>query len=367
MKLPKLKIGQLITDLPIVQGGMGVRVSLASLASAVANEGGIGTISGLGLGDITGSYKQFESTSVEKLKQEIKQAIDSSRNGLLAVNIMAAIRNAQQLVQTAVESGIKIVVFGAGLPMKLPEWVTDPSVNLVPIISSSRVSELILRAWKRRFGRTVDAFILEGPLAGGHLGYTRQQLDDPESVLLEKTLPAVLESLKPYEDSFGKKIPVIAAGGIYSGKDIARMLALGASGVQLGTRFVCTEECGVSPEFKQQYLDSTEEDIQIVDSPVGMPGRAIRNKFLERLDMDSPSKIKCPFRCLTACKMKEARYCIARALFNSYYGNIDEGLVFCGSNAYRVNKIVKVKELFQELVYELKAAISSEQAIPAFA
>ncbi|MCP4202528.1 MAG: nitronate monooxygenase [bacterium] len=357
MELPKLQIGNLIAEVPIVQGGMGVRVSLASLATAVANEGGIGTISSMGLGDLRLAGKEFETRSREALIREIHKA-ESLTSGILAVNVMGALSNAADLVRAAIEGGIRLIVFGAGLPMKLPAIAESPDVNLVPIISSSRVATLIMRAWKKRYDRTVDAFIIEGPLAGGHLGYSREQLEHPEDCSLEKSLGEVLEAIKPYEDDWGRKIPIIVAGGIYDGKDIDRMLSLGASGVQMGTRFVCTSECGAAAEFKQAYLDAKEEDIAIVKSPVGMPGRAIYNRFLKTIDEKGRQKIKCAYRCLTSCKIKDAKYCIAQALLNSVSGDVDRGLIFCGTNAFRVDKIVSVKALFQELLSGWQVAVA---------
>lgn len=355
MKIPKLEIGSISANIPIVQGGMGVRVSLASLASAVANQGGIGTISCVGLGDIKALADKYERTSREALVNEIRKA-RSMTDGHLAVNIMGVLSNADDLIKTSIQEGIKMIVFGAGLPIKLPALVQDPSVNLVPIISSARVAEFILRLWDKRYERIADGLILEGPLAGGHLGFSAEQLEHPEDYSLEKLLPEVLEAIIPYEDKYGKKIPVITGGGIYNGKDIARMLSLGASGVQMGTRFVCTEECDVSQQFKQAYLEAEEEDIVIIKSPVGMPGRAINNRFLKDLEVKGKLKINCPYRCLTACKVKTARYCIALALLNSYLGDVDHGLIFCGQNAYLVDKIVTVKELIQELLCELEEA-----------
>jgi nitronate monooxygenase len=355
MEIPKLQIGSISANIPIVQGGMGVRVSLASLASAVANQGGIGTITSIGLGDIKAPADKYERTSREALANEIRKA-RSMTNGHLAVNFMSVLSNVNDLIKISIQEGIKIIVFGAGLPTKLPALVQDPSVNLMPIISSARVAEFILRTWDKRYERTTDGLILEGPLAGGHLGFSAEQLEHPEDFSLEKLLPEVLEVIKPYEDKYEKKIPVIAAGGIYSGKDIARIISLGASGVQMGTRFVCTEECDVSQQFKQAYLEAKEEDIVIIKSPVGMPGRAINNRFLKDLEVKGKLKINCPYRCLTACKVKTARYCIALALLNSYFGDVDHGLIFCGQNAYRVDKIITVKELIQELLRELKEA-----------
>ena len=355
MEIPKLRIGSFTSDIPIIQGGMGVRVSLASLSSAVANEGGIGTISSIGLGDIEASKREYERISREALIKEIRKA-KSKTDGHLAVNFMGVLSNVNDLIKSSIDEGIKMIVFGAGLPMKLPDLVNDPGVNLVPIISSARVAELILRIWDKRYKRTADGFILEGPLAGGHLGFSEEQLEHLQEYSLEKLLPEVLECIKPYEDKYARKIPVITAGGIYDGKDIARMLSLGASGVQMGTRFVCTKECGVSSEFKQAYLDAKEEDIVIIKSPVGMPGRAIRNEFLKDLEVKEKLKIKCPYRCLTICQVDKAQYCVALALVNSYFGDVKHGLIFCGQNAYRINKIITVKELIQELLSGLKAA-----------
>ena len=355
MKIPKLQIGSLSASIPIVQGGMGVRVSLAPLAAAVANQGGIGTISSIGLGDIKASADEYVRTAKEALANEIRKA-KSLTDGHLAINFMGVLSNINDLIKISVKEGIKIIVFGAGLPTKLPALVPDPSVNLVPIVSCARAAGLILRTWDRRYNRITDALILEGPLAGGHLGFSAEQLEHIEDFSLEKLLPEVLEVIKPYEDKYGKKIPVITAGGIYDGKDIARMLSLGASGVQMGTRFVCTEECNVSQQFKQAYLDAREEDIVIIKSPVGMPGRAIYNKFLKDLEVKGKLKITCPYRCLTVCKIETAKYCIALALLNSYFGDVDNGLIFCGQNAHRVDKIVTVKELIDELLSELKEA-----------
>ena len=360
MNFPKLQIGNLIADVPIVQGGMGVKVSLSSLASAVANEGGIGTISSIGLGDVNIAAKDYEATSREALIEEIRKA-KSMTNGHLAINIMGVLSNSEDLVTTSVKEGIKIIVFGAGLPTKLPRLVEDPDVNLVPIISSARGAELVLRSWAKRYNRTANGFILEGPLAGGHLGFSQEQLETIDDFKLEAILPEVVEAVNPYEDQFGQKIPIIAGGGVYTGKDIAKMLSLGASGVQMGTRFVATTECDVSPEFKQAYLDAKEEDIVITKSPVGLPGRAIRNNFLKEIEEKGKQKIKCNYRCLTTCKIDDAKYCIAKALLNSHEGDVEHGLIFCGQNAYRVNEIVSVKELIGELTAELEKEYTLER------
>ncbi|MCJ7680434.1 MAG: nitronate monooxygenase family protein [Candidatus Aminicenantes bacterium] len=355
MKIPTLQIGSITASVPIIQGGMGVRVSLSSLAAAVAEEGAIGTISSIGLGDKDASTTDYEKVSREALEREIRKA-RTMTDGHLAVNFMGVLSNVDDLISASVREGIKIIIYGAGIPAKLPSLVTDESVNLVPIVSSDRVTELILRSWDKRYERIPDALVLEGPLAGGHLGFSAEQLEEPENYSLDVLLPTILECIKPYEDKYGKKIPVIVGGGIYTGADIARVLKAGASGVQMGTRFVCTEECGVSDEFKQAYLDAKEEDIVIIKSPVGLPGRAINNAFLKKLEKVDKIRFKCPYRCLTACKVATAKYCIADALVNAYFGDMDNGLIFCGQNAYRINEITTVKKLIAELMDGVREA-----------
>jgi NAD(P)H-dependent flavin oxidoreductase YrpB (nitropropane dioxygenase family) len=354
MKIPSLDIGDIHVPFPLIQGGMGVRVSLARLAAAVANEGGIGTIASVGLGDIEESKADFDNVSRNALIYEIRRA-KSMTDGPVAVNIMGVLSNARDLVETSVREGIKLIVSGASLPLKLPEMVDDATVKLLPIISSARAADLILRTWDRRYAKTADAVILEGPLAGGHLGFSFEQLRQPEKYSLSVLLPEVLAAVKPFEEKYRRKIPVVAGGGIFTGADIARMLQAGAAGVQMATRFVCTEECEVSREFKQAYLDSREEDIVLIQSPVGLPGRAIHNQFLRNLENDTADRLKCPYRCLTTCDIAKARYCIAQALASAYKGDMDKGLVFCGQNAFRVNKIVTVKELVAELRAEIEA------------
>lgn len=354
MKIPPLEIGNIKVPLPIIQGGMGVRVSLARLAAAVCNEGGIGTIAAVGLGDIEAAKDDFEGACRGALIRELRRA-RSLTDGPIAVNILGVLSNAKDLIQTSAREGAKFIVSGASLPLRLPEMIDDETVNLLPIISSGRAAHIVLQTWEKRYRRTADAVVLEGPLAGGHLGFSMEQLQEPEKYSLDVLLAEVLEAVKPFEDRFGRKIPVVAAGGIYTGADIARMLQAGASGVQMATRFVCTYECEVAAEFKQAYLDSKKEDIVLIKSPVGLPGRAIRNQFLRNLDAGKLERIKCPYRCLATCDVAKAHYCIALALINAYQGDMDKGLVFCGQNAYRVDKIVSVKELIAELKAEIEA------------
>ena len=348
-KLPALKIGDFTVDPPIIQGGMGVRVSRANLAAAVANEGGVGVIAGVGLGkfeDLPG--KEFVSVNDTALRDEIRKARSMMTRGVLGVNLMVALSNYEELVSTSVEEGIDVIISGAGLPLDLPKYTEGKNVALVPIVSSARALKIIAGKWKRNFNKLPDAVVVEGAKAGGHIGFDTDEVIEGRTVPLEDLITEVVE----YASTFDPKIPVIAAGGVFDGKDIAKFIKLGASGVQMGTRFVCTDECDVHQNFKQAYIDATEEDLVIIKSPVGMPGRVIKNKFVEAVLKGKTTPAACNFRCLRSCDPKKAPYCIAKALANAAEGNLDEGFVFAGSNAYRCNEIVSVKHLMDELVAE---------------
>jgi NAD(P)H-dependent flavin oxidoreductase YrpB (nitropropane dioxygenase family) len=359
-RIPSLRIGDLEAKIPVIQGGMGVGVSLSGLASAVGNAGGVGVIATPGIG-------QFEpdvhSNPVEAnrraLRREILQA-RSQTKGLIGVNVMVALSDFGGLIQCSVDAGANVVLLGAGLPTSLPESLPLDDLDkiatkFIPIVSSARAADLVFKTWKKRYNHVPDAVVVEGPMAGGHLGFKREQIFDPDYAL-EKILPPVLEAIKPYEDQSGRQIPVIAAGGIYTGKDIYDIMQLGASGVQMGTQFVTTHECDASPAFKQAYLDCKEEDIIIINSPVGLPGRAIRGNFFDRVMAGVKEKFKCEWKCLRSCDFKKVPYCIAQALTNAKKGLLDEGFAFAGANAYRADKIVSVQELIDKLVEEYIAA-----------
>jgi len=351
MKLPDLVIGDLKINPPIIQGGMGVRVSTASLASAVSNEGALGVIASVGLGeegkeDMT--YKERSKIAFREMIKETKRLT----NKKFGVNIMYALTNYDDLVNVAVEEEVGAIMTGAGLPLHLPALTKNSTTKLIPIVSSARAADIILRAWLKRYQRLPDAFIVEGPLAGGHLGFSYSEAIGIEQIFLEDIVREVLSLVKGYEKLQKKKIPIIAAGGIFTGTDIVRMLKLGASGVQMATRFVCTKECNVSEKYKEAYLKCKEEDIVVILSPAGMPARVIKNKFVERIQRGEKMKFECPFKCLKSCDLYSANYCIAQALVNAYRGNLDEGFAMCGVNACRLRKIVSVKELISELVEE---------------
>lgn len=362
--MPILAIGDLKVQKPIVQGGMGVGISLAGLASAVSNEGGIGVISSIGLGHLfpQPGHNIIEGSKIALCK-EIKKARQKT-NGVLGLNIMFAVSDFDEIIRTALEEAIDIIFIGAGLPLKIPdtltlEYLQNVKTKIIPIVSSSRALNVIFKTWQKKFNHVPDAVVLEGPLAGGHLGFKRSQIGDPD-YSLENLLPEVIAALEPFRQIFGKHIPVIAAGGIFSGVDIYRMIQLGADGVQMGTRFVATHECDASTEFKMQYLKCKGEDIGIIQSPVGLPGRSIINQFLRDVEADKKKPFKCQFKCLKTCDFKTAPYCIAIALMNARCGRFDSGFAFCGHNASKINQIISVKELMNTLQKEYEMGSQSD-------
>ncbi len=353
--LKNLKIGDLTIRLPIIQGGMGVGISLSSLASAVANEGGIGVIATAGIGMNEPDFsRNFLKANIRALRKEIRKARELTK-GILGVNIMVALSNYGDMVRTAIEEGIDIIFSGAGLPLNLPQFNGTIKTKLVPIVSSARAAGIIAKKWSEKYNRLPDAVVVEGPMAGGHLGFREQMIYDPE-YSLEKLVPEVIKVLKPFEERYEKPIPVIAGGGIYTGEDIYRFFQLGASGVQMATRFVTTHECDASAKFKQTYVDSRKEDIVIIKSPVGMPGRAIKNRFLDEVSQGKKKPFKCPYHCIITCDYKNSPYCIALALVNAQKGNLTHGFAFAGENAYRAKGIIPVKELIETLIEEYKNA-----------
>ena len=354
MKIKPLKIGDLIAKVPIVQGGMGVGISLSNLAGNVALNGGIGVLSGVEMGfSEPDFYKDKKTANLRALKHHIKRAKEISKGGIIGINIMAVLNNFEEIVKESVREKIDIIFSGAGLPLNLPELTKGSNTKIVPIVSSDRAAKLICKTWDKRYNVAPDAIVVEGPLAGGHLGFSREEIEDP-SKKLELLLPGVLEAIKPFEEKYGRKIPVIAAGGIKDGKDIAELLKLGASGVQLGSRFAATFECDANEAFKNYYIDAKEEDIVLIDSPVGLVGRAINDNFIEEAKAGNRKPIKCVTNCLKPCKPDEVPYCIANALISAQKGNLNSGFVFAGANAHLIDKIVSVKELMDKLVSEIE-------------
>lgn len=350
MKLPELKIGNLTAKLPIIQGGMGVGISLSRLATSVANEGGIGIISGVQIGFREPDFiKNTLEANLRILESEIKLAKTNAKQGIIGINFMVAMQNYDILVKKAVECGIDLIISGAGLPLELPSLVKGSNTKIAPIVSSAKAASLICRMWDKKDNVAPDAIVVEGPLAGGHLGFSNEDLISGNTPQLEDILLEVIKVVKPFEKKYNKHISIIAAGGIYDGYDIARLIELGADGVQMGTRFIPTEECDAHLNYKLAHINSVKEDIQIVMSPVGMPGRAIINPLMRRDEMNK----HCYYKCLRSCKPKEIPYCISGALLNAASGNVDEGLLFSGAYGYRSTKIQTVKELMNELKIEM--------------
>jgi nitronate monooxygenase len=356
-KMPRLTIGKKTASLPVVQGGMGVGISLSSLAASVAAQGGVGVIAANGIGMIEPDYyEDGRAANIRAMRAELRKA-RAKTTGLVGVNIMVAANDFQQLLETCIEEKADALFLGAGLPIRnIPvARIRSAGVMVIPIVSSGRAAELIFKYWEKNYSDVPDAVVVEGPLAGGHLGFKVEKLQDADQ-RLEVLVPQVIAALAPFAETFGKKIPVIAAGGIFSGEDILKFLQLGAQGVQMATRFVATDECDADRRFKEAYVACRPEDIAIIKSPVGLPGRAIRNRFLDNAAAGVRNVKRCAWRCLEQCDIKHADYCISVALDNARRGLLDQGFAFCGANAHRVDRIVPVAELLNSLKHEYETA-----------
>ncbi len=354
--MKSFNIGDLRIPVPIIQGGMGIGISLSGLASAVANMGGIGVISTVGIGLIgnkrTTGYKQ---SNIDAIREEIRKARELTK-GVLGVNIMSVITNFSDMVKTTIEEGIDVIFSGAGLPLDLPKYLGEGiKTKLVPIVSSARAAIIIITKWKQNFNYLPDAFVVEGPKAGGHLGFKANELQN-EGNRLENLISDVLKVTREIKEKFNKDIPVIAAGGIFSGDDMFQIMKQGATAVQLGTRFIATEECDASVEFKNVIINAREEDIQIIKSPVGMPGRSVFNQFLQEANEGKRRPEFCRNHCIKSCNPKTTSYCILEALLAAYQGNLKDGFVFTGANAGSVKEMSTVSRVFAELKEEYQKA-----------
>ena len=329
---------------------MGIGISLSGLAAAVANMGGIGVISSVGIGFLDKKPNlSLRKSHIEALRSEIRKSREKS-NGVIGVNIMTVLTNFSDMVKTSVEEGIDIIFSGAGLPLDLPKYLSRGSkTKLVPIVSSARAASIISHKWKQNYDYLPDAFVVEGPKAGGHLGFKAEDLNDVK-YSLENLVSQVLEVTEEITKKYRQMIPVIAAGGIYSGKDMFRIMKRGASAVQLGTRFIATRECDASPDFKKAIMRAKTKDIKIIKSPVGVPGRTIFNQFLSEADKGKRRPASCQYNCIKTCDPKDTSFCIASALLEAYRGNLASGFAFTGSNAGLVTKISTVKNVIRELI-----------------
>ncbi|MEA3329471.1 MAG: nitronate monooxygenase [Nanoarchaeota archaeon] len=328
--LPRFKIGNL--EINLIQGGMGVGISLRNLASAVANCGGAGTIASVGIGSLKGYEKSYIKSNQDAFRDEIR-ATRSMSKGVIGVNVMYALTDYENLVNVAVEENVDFISSGAGMVKNLPKLVGNKDICLIPIVSDIRGASMITRAWKR-YGKVPDAIIVEGPDAGGHLGFKYEDLVNNTAPSLEKIAKEVIDFANDSKN-FRNPVPVILAGGIYTGQDIGEAYEWGAKGVQMATRFVTTHECDASNKFKLAYLNSHKEDIQIIKSPVGMPGRAIINPFLREIRGGEKTEINCEYNCLKTCNPSKSPYCIANALVNAQRGKLEKGFAFAGKKAYR--------------------------------
>lgn len=342
-----MKIRTKVLRLPIIQGGMGVGVSLSGLAGHVASCGAMGTISSVNAGYADGEFLTNPvKANLKALAGEIHKAKEiAGGNGLVAVNIMTAVSHYEETCRCAVEAGADAIISGAGLPLTLPEYTRGSDTLCAPIVSSGRAARLLIRHYRKHYDCFPDFLLIEGSRAGGHLGFSAEELEDHTAKTNEEILRDVLAE--------AGDIPVFVAGGVFDGADMARMIGLGAAGVQIATRFIATDECDASDVFKQMIVHAKEEDIRIIKSPVGMPARAIDSPLLKRLDAgETFPPLRCS-GCLTACPRNASiPYCISRALIEAVKGNPEDGLFFAGSNAGRVDRIVPVRELIDEIMKE---------------
>ncbi len=349
-----LKLGDKTSKYPIIQGGMGVGVSMHNLAGNVSKEGGIGIISTADIGYQEEDFnKNPMGANLRAIGKEIKLARKiAGEDKILGVNIMVALKNYSEIVKECVKQKIDLIISGAGIPKELPQYVKGTKTKIAPIVSSLRCCKLIVKHWRSKYNYVPDMIIIEGPEAGGHLGFRNEELLEGNKPTLENITEEVVDYISEIEKETNKEIPVISAGGIWDGKDIKKFLDLGAKGVQMATRFVATDECDASIEFKQAYVNAKQEDIKIIKSPVGMPGRALYNNFIKMTE-ESKCKINRCYGCIKTCDVANTPYCITKALIDSVKGRINDGLVFCGSNVHKVKEIVSVHTLMQELVSEM--------------
>jgi len=361
MEFKSFKIGKHIIEKPIVQGGMGVGISWDKLAGNVSLEGGLGVISSVGTGvyqnrkyadKVLKDMRPSEADnfySKKALNAIFKNAREICGDRPLACNVLYASVDYDRIAKDACEAGADMIITGAGLPLTMPEATKDyPDVALIPIVSTAKALRILCRRWKKTHNRLPDAVVVEGPLSGGHQGFKYDECFLAENQL-EVILPPVIEEAKNWGN-----IPVIAAGGIWDHDDIAKMIELGADAVQMGTRFIGTEECDAHENFKQVILDAKEEDIKLLKSPVGYPARGVRTNLQKMIEEHTAPKIACVSNCVAPCnrgvEAKEVGYCIADRLSDAYDGNKESGLFFTGSNGYRLNEIITVKSLMNKLM-----------------
>ncbi len=345
---------------PIIQGGMGVGVSLGNLAGHVALEGGMGVISSVNPGYRDPEFnKRPMEVNKKAFRNEIRKAKEIAKgNGKIAVNIMVATSSYNDMVQIAVEEKVDAIISGAGLPTTLPEFIKDSDTMGAPIVSSGKAAKLLCKVWDNRFEMVPDFFVIEGYQAGGHLGFKREDIESGNVKELDEILLEVLLEIAPYEEKYARKIPVFVAGGVFDGADMARLMKAGASGVQIATRFILTEECDASLRYKEIMRDAKEEDIVLVKSPVGMPGRALKSPLIQQVEKGIKFPATICNNCIKECEKGERiPYCISKALVDAANGIWETGLFFCGAKLGQMNCITTVKEVINEMMTSYQKAI----------
>ena len=352
MELHALKIKNKTARLPIIQGGMGVGISRSGLAGAVAKAGGVGMISSAQIGyDEPDFENDVRGCNIRAIRKHVRLAKQQADGGLVGVNVMVALTHYAEHVRAAAEAGADLIVCGAGLPVSLPELVRDTDTAIAPIVSSWKAASVLLRMWDKKYKRTADLLVVEGPQAGGHLGFSREQLMDIPALSFDREIQKIVREKRIYEEKYGVSIPVAAGGGIYDRADVEHMMELGVDGVQIATRFVATVECDASPAYKQAYIDAARQDVAIIASPVGMPGRALRNGFIRQMEQGHTEVRRC-FGCIRNCDPEHTPYCITQALISAVKGDLEHGLIFCGASVDRIRELTTVAALMQELTGE---------------
>ena len=348
--MKNLKIGNKTTSVPLIQGGMGVGISLGRLAGSVAKAGGVGVISTAQIGYREPDFhRNTEQANLRAIEKEMQKAREISPDGIIGYNVMTALREQESHVRAAVRAGADIIFSGAGIPATLPEYVEGSSTKIAPIVSTARSAQVVLKYWDRKYHRTADLVVVEGPLAGGHLGFSKEELDGWKPGAYEEEFRGIREVMKTYEKKYHCQIPLVAAGGIWDAHKVEEMENLGADAVQVATRFISTEECDADIRYKEAFLQAKEEDISIVKSPVGMPGRAILNPFMKRvMEGERISHSPC-HRCLEGCRPGEIPYCITDSLIAAARGDVEHGLLFCGACGWKAEKIETVEEVVASL------------------
>lgn len=344
------RVGEKEVRLPLIQGGMGVGISLGNLAGAVAAEGGVGIISTAQIGFREPDFdRNPEAANRRAIEKEMKRARDISPDGIIGCNIMVALRDYEDHVKASAAAGADLIISGAGLPAELPRLVQGSRTKIAPIVSTEKSAKVILKYWERKFRRTADLVVIEGPEAGGHLGFGREALEHYTEAVYMEEMKRIVDVVRGYERKFDKKIPVAAAGGIYDREDVERVMRTGVDGVQVASRFVTTKECDADIRYKEAYIHASKEDIVIVQSPVGMPGRAILNPFMKCVMLGEKVSHTACHRCLAKCNPAEIPYCITDALIAAAEGRIEEALLFCGAKAYKAERMETVKEVVESL------------------